>query len=519
MVVDVARGSYFGRSATVLLAALLVLATALPVAADLQRDLERAITTAGLDGVDIGLSVVDLRSGRRLAEINALDPLIPASNMKLLTSASALLYLGDDFVFDTRFILAGETLVIVGSGDPGLGDPVLLSALPEPMDIEALLDFIADAIVQSGASTIREIVIDDRAFDRDFVHPSWPTEQLQYYYCAEVGGLNFHLNTVNVFARPTTVNQPARVVIEPNASGVEIENTTTTVPTRTSAGRAHNSAIHIRRADQGNRLTVSGQVSRSEGAPTSLRDTGMLFGEMIAERLERRGLAIGKAHSLPSDAVRRIAEGETHDGRTVLLMKTPVAEVVRRCNTDSYNLHAEALFKRVGHQLTNQSGSWVLGAAGVRHVLTGALGPSALDGLRVADGSGMSRQNAVSPITLTALLAHMNAIRDEDVRTLFRESLARTGQGTLRRNFLSERELRCDVLAKTGYLNGVRSISGYIVPKGSSEPALAFSIIMNNFTAGQSLRSRELRNDLVRIIDRAGASMGAGAVVVEPENR
>lgn len=518
MAVDVARGSYLGRSTAALLALLLTLVCALPASADLQRDLERAIANAGLDGVDIGLSVVDLRTGRQLAEINALDPLIPASNMKLLTSATALLHLGDDFVFDTKFILSSNTLVIVGSGDPGLGDPVLLSALPEPMDIEALLDFIADAIVKSGASALREIVIDDRAFDRESVHPSWPTDQLQYYYCAEVGGLNFHLNTVNVFARPTTLNQPARVVIEPNASGVEIENTTTTVPTRTSAGRVHNSAIHIRRDERGNRLTVSGQVSRSEGAPTSVRDTAILFGEMVAERLERRGIAVGAAHGLPSDAVRRIAEGETHDGRTVLLMKTPIAEIVRRCNTDSYNLHAEALFKRLGHELTGESGSWVLGAAAMRHVLTNALGPSALDGLRIADGSGMSRQNSVSPVTLTALLAHMNAIRDEDVRTLFRESLAETGEGTLRRNFLSESEMRCQVLAKTGYLNGVRSISGYIVPKGGASPVIAFSIIMNDFSAGQSLRSRELRNDLVRLIDRAGAGLAGASVVIESES-
>ncbi|MFI4881869.1 MAG: D-alanyl-D-alanine carboxypeptidase/D-alanyl-D-alanine-endopeptidase [Phycisphaerales bacterium JB064] len=517
MAVDVARGFGLGRTATGLLASLLVLVATLPVFGDLQRDLERAIANAGLDGMDIGVSVVDLRSGRRLAEINAFEPLIPASNMKLLTSASALLSLGDDFVFDTRFILDGEKLIVVGSGDPGLGDPTLLSALPEPMDIEALVDFIANAIAQSGAKTIREVVIDDRAFDREAVHPSWPRDQLQYYYCAEVGGLNFHLNVVNVYARPTTLNQPARVVIEPNASGVEIENTTTTVPSRTSAGRAHASAIHIRREGNGNHLLVSGQVSRSEGAPTAVRDTAILFGEMLAERLEKSGVVIGLAHGLPSDAVRRIGESETYEGRPVLVIKTPITEVMRRCNTDSYNLHAEALFKTLGHALTGQSGSWALGAASMRSILVDAIGPGSLDGLRISDGSGMSRNNAVAPATLTALLAHMNIVSDEGVRTLFRESLAQSGEGTLSRNFLSTRELRGDVRAKTGYLNGVRAITGYVMPKGSSEPTVAFSILMNDFTAGQSLRSRELRNELVRIIDRVGAGQGAGAVVVEPD--
>lgn len=498
------------------LAGLAVLVATLPAFADLQRDLERAIAQAGLDGMAVGVSVVELRTGRRIAEIDAYEPLIPASNMKLLTSASALLSLGTDFMFETRFVLDGERLIVVGSGDPGFGDPALLSNLPEPMDIEALLDFIADAIVRAGPTKIREIVIDDRVFDRDTVHGSWPAEQLQYYYCAEVGGLNFHLNIANVYARPTTLNQPARVVIEPIASGVDIENTTRTVGTRTAAGRPHASSISIRRDPQGNQWRVSGEVSRSVGAPTALRDTAILFGEMLAERLERRGVEIGAPHALPAHSVRRVDEDETYQGNTVLVVKTPIEEVLRRCNTDSYNLHAEALFKRLGHALTSQSGSWPVGAAAMRAMLIDEMGPSSLEGLRVADGSGMSRDNKVTPATVAALLTHMNAVSDEDVRLMFQRSLARPGVGTLRQNFLSTRELKHDVLAKTGYLNHVRSISGYIVPKGGSEPLVAFSIMMNGFRASDSLRSRELRNELVRLIDVESANLGSGAMVVEP---
>ncbi len=499
------------------LAGLAVLVATLPALADLQRDLERAIAQAGLEEMDVGVSVVELRTGRRVVDIDAYEPLIPASNMKLLTSATALLSLGTDFTFDTRFILDGQTLIVVGSGDPGFGDPSLLSDLPEPMDVEAMLDYIADAIVRAGPTTIREVVIDDRVFDRNTVHKDWPRDQLQYYYCAEVGGLNFHLNIANVYARPTSINQPARVVIEPLASGVDIENTTRTVGTRTAAGRPHASSISIHRDPQGNQWRVSGEVSRSVGAPTALRDTAILFGEMLAERLEQRGVEIGEAHALPAHAVRRVGEDEKHEGMPVLLVKTPIAEVLRRCNSDSYNLHAEALFKRLGYSFTMQSGSWALGAAAVRTKLIDEIGPSALDGLRLADGSGMSRENRVAPSTISALLTHMNAVDDQEVRTLFRESLARSGEGTLRRNFLSPGELRHDVLAKTGYLNNVRSISGYIVPKGSSEPVAAFSIMMNGFKSSDSLRSRELRNELVRLIDVESAKFGSGAVVVESE--
>ncbi|UYV11741.1 MAG: D-alanyl-D-alanine carboxypeptidase/D-alanyl-D-alanine-endopeptidase [Phycisphaera sp.] len=498
------------------LAGLLVLVATLPAFADLQRGLERAIAQAGLDEMDVGISVVELRTGRRVVDIEAFEPLIPASNMKLLTSASALLALGEGFMFDTRFILDGETLIVVGSGDPGFGDPALLSDLAEPMDVEAMLDYIADAIVKAGPTKIREVVIDDRVFDRHTVHDDWPSGQLQYYYCAEVGGLNFHLNIANVFARPTTLNQPARIVIEPRASGVDIENTTRTVGQRTAAGRPHSSSIAVHRDPEGNQWRISGSVSRSVGAPTALRDTAIIFGEILAERLEQRGVEIGEAHALPAHAVRRVDEDETYEGNTILVVKTPIEEVLRRCNSDSYNMHAEALFKRLGHSLTSQSGSWPLGAAAMRSVLIDAMGPSALDGLRVSDGSGMSRQNKVTPATLTALLSHMNALRDDGVRVMFQDSLARSGEGTLRRNFLSPRELKHDVVAKTGYLNHVRTISGYIVPKGGSEPVVAFSIMMNGFKSSDSLRSRELRNELVRLIDVESVKMGSGAMVVEP---
>lgn len=509
------RGMVGNRFAGVL-TGLLVLAAALPAFADLQRDLERAIAQAGLDEMDVGISVIELRTGRRVVDIDAYEPLIPASNMKLLTSASALLSLGEDFMFDTRFILDGQTLIVVGSGDPGFGDPSLLADLPEPMDVEALLDYIADAIVRAGPTKIREVVIDDRVFDRETVHDSWPTDQLQNYYCAEVGGLNFHLNIANVYARPTTLNQPARVVIEPIASGVDIENTTRTVGKRTAAGRPHASSISIRRDSEGNQWRVSGEVSRSVSAPTALRDTAIIFGEMLAERLEQRGVEIGEAHALPAHAVRRVGQDETYQGNTVLVVKTPIEEVLRRCNSDSYNLHAEALFKRLGHALTSQSGSWPVGAAAMRAMLIDEMGPSSLQGLRVADGSGMSRENKVTPATIAALLTHMNALRDDGVRLMFQRSLARSGEGTLRRNFLSPSQLRHDVLAKTGYLNHVRTISGFVVPKGGSEPVVAFSIMMNGFKQGDSLRSRELRNELVRLIDRESVKMGSGAIVVQP---
>jgi len=469
-------------------------------AADLQRDIQALIARANLGDTSVGVAVADLRTGRRLAEVDAFDPLIPASNMKLLTTASALLSVGENFAFETRLVLDGQRLVVVGSGDPGLGDPELLSLLPEPMQVEGLVAFMADAVADAGVRELSSIIIDDRAFDRQPVHPDWPTDQLQYYYCAQVAGVNFHLNVVNVFGRPTAVNQPARVVLEPDYPGVEIENTTRTVGSRTASGRPHASSITIRRDPDANRLRVAGELSRSVSAPVCVYDAGGLLGEALAYALEDAGVAVGSPGATPADAVRHARPGEAFEGQTLLVIKTPMAEVLRRCNTDSYNLYAEALFKRLGHELTGEPGSWTLGAAAVRSILVDALGPAAMEGLRVADGSGMSRRNAIAPTSLVALLAHMNAA-DEPIAAAFRRSLATPGSGTLRRRFPTSGELRTHIAAKSGYLNGVRSLSGYAAAGPDQPPVLAFAIIMNGFSQADSGRSRQLRNDLVGLLD------------------
>ncbi|MEO1009128.1 MAG: D-alanyl-D-alanine carboxypeptidase/D-alanyl-D-alanine-endopeptidase [Planctomycetota bacterium] len=513
MVSEVRRSS-MARLHAAALAVLLVAASALGV--DLQRDIDRILARNGLEGASIGISVVDLATGRQLAQVDPYEPRIPASNMKLFTSAASVLALDPVFAFETKFVRDGDLLVIVGAGDPGLGDPVLLADRAGPKDVDGLVDTIAAKIAVADDGPIREIVIADGIFDGEVVHPSWPAEQLQNYYCAEVRGLNFHLNIVNVFAGPTTINQPGRIAVEPDASGVEIQNVTSTVASRTAAGRPHRSAIAIRRDDAANRLRVSGSLSRSVSARVSVYDAATLFAEMIAEGLEREGVQVGQPGRLAIDAVRRASPGERPTGAVVHRERTTLAEALDRCNRDSYNLYAEALLKRLGHELTREPGSFGHGAAAVRSLLVDALGPSAVQELRVADGSGMSRDNAVAPATIVALLAHMNDLPDEDRRDLFLASLARPGEGTLRRNFPRDRDLDNRIAAKSGYLNGVRTLSGYVLPGRSGQPVLAFSIMMNDFKRTDAIRSRDLRNELVTLLDRyVSNELAEGNLVAE----
>src|SRR5262245_38807522 len=120
---------------------------------DLQADFADRVQQAGLGKATFGLYVVDLDANRELVAINADDAFIPASNMKLVTSAAALCVLGPQFAFRTELRYAGaakngSVIVVRGDGDPGFCDPKLLAA--NGLDVERILDTWVGAVQKAG---------------------------------------------------------------------------------------------------------------------------------------------------------------------------------------------------------------------------------------------------------------------------------------------------------------------------------------------------------------------------------
>jgi D-alanyl-D-alanine carboxypeptidase/D-alanyl-D-alanine-endopeptidase (penicillin-binding protein 4) len=179
--------------------------------------------------------------------------------------------------------------------------------------------------------------------------------------------------------------------------------------------------------------------------------------------------------------------------------ETSLADVMRRCNVDSYNLYAECLIKRLGHEVTHTSGSWANGSAVVRMVLAEHLGAKAGQSMSVADGSGMSRQNKLTPMLLAEWLAAM--IKDPATGDRFMASLAEAGdEGTLARRFRGP-ALSNTVRAKTGYLSGVSAISGYVASPTSSRKVI-FVIITNDKPNSVPLSLvRQAEESIVRLAD------------------
>lgn len=487
---------------SIVLSLVLVL-LALPGAAraqELDAQVAAAIGRARLNGTRIGVSVIDVQSGRVLASHNENEKLIPASNLKVLTSATALAVLGVDYEFRTQIERHGNTIVIRGSGDPAFADPVLLEQMNVTLD--AFMSRLVESITRFGVTRCDEIIVDDRIFDRTYVHPDWPRDQLDKGYCAEVSGLNFHGNVLRIFATPgARESDLATVKTEPVGGGIEIRARAKTV-----RGPNRSTSISAVRDGNLNHFTIDGTVNAPirEPAETTLHEPGLVFARLLAERLAQAGVRSGDALTSagPRAASCRLARTDEIIGQpdqVLTVVRTPIANVLRRCNVDSENMYAESLLKLLGRVATGQPGSWINGTGVVRLQVRDRIGPDAAASLFLSDGSGLSRANKVTASILANWLA--NIARDETIGPAFIASMARARlEGTMRNRFLGK-SLINEVRGKSGYISGVRTLSGYVSDSESGR-RVAYSVLINDVPGNLAGQAKDLHEDIVIIADR-----------------
>lgn len=485
---------------------------------ELSQRVESLITTSKFAGAKVGVSILDLSTGRTLADVHADTALIPASNMKLLTSGTALMVLGEEFVFKTELLVDGETLTIKGGGDPALADPTILDRMSPKMSVDGMVEALAGAVKQAGVTHVTRIIADDRIFDRQYIHPTWPKDQLSHWYCAEVSGLNFHTNVISAFPSPSPdgVGQPPAIALEPSAVWLEIENRARTV------ADGENS-VWLARDPGDNHLSLLGKVRFPTKVPVeiTLHDVATIAGQLIAAELPRAGVGVGTVGPLGAGhkhlsrdetqailaAVHLAEPGETCAGRSVAVVTTHIRDVMERCNNDSQNLYAESLIKRIGHEVTGEPGSWTNGSSVIRMTISDKLGPDYAATTVVADGSGMSRDDRVAPRTFTHWLDKLQ--KNPKFGEQFVESLATPGEGTLHRRF-GDIKLHADLRAKSGSINGVRCLSGFLTDKQAGR-RVAFSIMVNELKEGDQVQALQFHEDVVALIDHWLASQRAAA--------
>jgi D-alanyl-D-alanine carboxypeptidase/D-alanyl-D-alanine-endopeptidase (penicillin-binding protein 4) len=410
----------------------------------------------GQIGTANSIHVVEPESGRTVYAYKAREALIPASNMKLITTAAAVKYLGGTFEYRTRVGLCDNTLVVIGSGDPLLGDDK--TDARHGRQEGWVLEAVADALEAREIDEINDIVVDTTVFDNERVHPSWPAKDHNKWYACEVCGLNYNTNCVDV----TTNNYggAVAVTIEPSTSFIRYVNEVEPI----SSGSG---AVGSYRNRQPNHITIYGKCKKQQGPfPVAVEQPAAFFGVLLAEHLLRQGINT-RGHLIEK------ALPEECDFNPVVTFTTPLSDVLRRANTDSLGLAAEALLKTIAaHESPDGTGGgWPAGRELLGTYLRD-LGVAAEE-FHIDDGSGLSRENRLSADAITSVLLALYRSNDWD---RFKASLAVAGEtGTIGRYF-KESAYRGRILGKTGYIRGVKSFSG--VCETENGPYL-FAILSN----------------------------------------
>jgi serine-type D-Ala-D-Ala carboxypeptidase/endopeptidase (penicillin-binding protein 4) len=447
---------------------------------DLNRRIDGIFGKSSLRKVLFSAQIIDLDTGASVYEKNSHLLLMPASNMKIVTSAAALEYLGRDFSFVTRVDLCGDTLVIKGSGDPLLGDKET-----EARNGRRVCPFITEItsrLRELEVVSVSDILIDTSIFDNQRVHPSWPPEQLHQKYACEVSGLNYNGNCVDISA----INRNGKAVLtaEPPTDYIKLINAMSVWRSRQSWFSVHRTNVPGELLIQGNCRTQAGPYA------VAVENPALFFGRLLQGALAAEGIKV-------SGEVRESPPPKGCEFKSVTEHATSIGDCLQRTNKDSFGLAAEAMFKRLAVQSNPNAiqGSW----EGGRKVLSGYLGGLGVDEkeFMIADGSGLSRDNGLSANALTRVLMHLAAGADWE---FYKSSLAVGGyDGTIENHFW-EKAYRGRVLAKSGYIQAVRALSGVIITDSGD---YVFSILANK--AGSGARSA-IDSAVKAVIDWAHAA-------------
>ncbi len=399
-----------------------------------------------LDHAIVAIYAVRTDTGEVLVDQNSDLSMMPASCLKIVTTAAALHLLGPEHRFETYLEHDGSidsiktlhgNIYIRGGGDPCLGSDRVVGALSWKKQIETW----ADAIQEKGIEKITGKVIGDGSiWEKALAVPSWTWEDLGNYFGAGASGLSFHENFYTLVFKPgREEGAPASILhTEPPTLSHTIHNEVTTGP------EGSGDQAWIYGSEYSSKQFVRGTVpaGASEFAiKGAIPDPATYCAQLLAQELEKRGVTIEQAkYPTPSQRV-----------RFHTTYSPTVAEIVYWTNTKSLNLYAEHLFKAMGKM----------------EGVTQFLHSQNIDtsGLNIADGSGLSRKNLITPKQLTYLLVNM---KSSDFFPLYFKSLTQNTP---------------QIRAKSGNNTFVKGSVGYA-------DNCAFVILINNCVDREAMRKR-----------------------------
>ncbi len=422
----------------------------------------------------VGIAIKSMKLGDTLYAKNEQSLFVPASTLKMFTAEAALLYLGPNYQFPTRFMtnakisdgkLYGD-LYLVHSGDPSL-------------TYSDLVELMANLKAQQIQEITGNVYIDITAYDQENTGPGWLGTDKRNPYGAPISASIINHNFLSFRVVPH--GGMPQVVTGPTAFVGEVENSIVSKP----HSRLKTCYVKLD-GGQGGTIAIRGCTSkRSYGIGVShvITDIVQYNKSMLTDLFKRSNIHVDgiiTAGAAPTDS-QALA---THTSK-------PLKKLITEMLKMSDNVIAGSLFKKIGELYTHRPGSWENGGDSVGRILSQQ---AALDTwhINLIDGSGLSRYNQVTPAQMLQLLDftyHNDATSYE-----FMSALPIAGvDGTLKRRM---RNIAWRVRAKTGTMQGVVSLAGYAISQ-DKEP-FAFVILING--RGSVWQYRELEDKILNLL-------------------
>jgi D-alanyl-D-alanine carboxypeptidase/D-alanyl-D-alanine-endopeptidase (penicillin-binding protein 4) len=433
----------------------------------LKKDLDALINKYD-PNINIGIEVQDLTTNHLVYQKNADRFFVPASNLKLLTDAAALMYLGADFRLQSTIYTNAKLIkngVLQGnlyfhfSGAPDLTYHDLVKSFKK----------IASMGIKSLSGSI--VLVGNDVTEEGF-GPGWMVDDIRHSYGAPVSPFIVNQNRLDILINPgSKVNQTAFITFEEPSNSIQLINKVITV--------ADPKLCKIKmNFDVKHRLLIEGCIG-VKGAALE-RDVAIIQTEKYAKdniqaALNEAGIKFHGAIKVGSHSVNR--------KRLDRIPSANMANLLKQTLKPSDNLFADSVFLKLGQLFYKEKSNWRTAAKAVKNILSKYAGID-LRKAAIFDGSGLSRYNLITPHQLTSLLAFLN--QQFAISYEFMSALPVAGRdGTLRNRFIKG-EQRAMVRAKTGSMLGVVSLAGYLPSKNNH--LLAFSMMINNIS-GQNSRS------------------------------
>jgi serine-type D-Ala-D-Ala carboxypeptidase/endopeptidase (penicillin-binding protein 4) len=436
------------------------------------RSFEIFLADSSMLHASVSFCAADADNSIITSEYNSLKSLVPASVMKLITSAAALELLGPEYTFKTTLGYSGSlnkksgkltgNIVIKGGGDPTLGSKNF-----EGYNIDFVQDWISEIRKQGISKIDGEVVTDDSYFDYQPVPQKWLWEDEGNYYGAGVYGLSVYDNTYEIHLKTSSdSSKPVITGIFPDECRYDIKNLLFAYGTIEKG--------YVFSSPYSNTAWLSGYVPAGKEdyiLKASVPDPPLMMARILDNELRSGGVKI--KHD-PASARLQPDYTATEFKPLVKTVSPPLSEIIEVLNHESINLYAEHLTKELGRKYKG-NGSTAAGIEVIKEFLQSA--EIKTDGFNMEDGSGLSPSNSINSRTLVDLLIYMR--KKGKYFPEFFASLPDAGtEGTLK-TYFTDQVFTSRLWAKSGSMTRVRSYAGYFTT--ASGKNMVFSIIVNNF--------------------------------------